>query len=267
MKSLHLALILSLCLHAGGLVYFVLFGLKPAPEPLFFELSLVAYENSLKSTTPKEKSQKAQIKRSLHSAESVKNETVATEPFVNGEIANRTAKTEAIAIEDLTNKSISKIKKIKDSSTNIKTLSQANVQDYGEPPPIDSAPISSYKLEGGDMGSISDSGLPQRAYPVSEDGVVTDQYLSQPARLKKIIKAYRSEEARKKDFTGTAEVELIVDERGVVVDIKKLNDLPFGLNKVTDQIILQLEFEPALDQGLQPVKSKVLFKIKYTQSN
>ena len=93
-----------------------------------------------------------------------------------------------------------------------------------------------------------------------------DFLITQNAKLIFSPKLSRTDEAKKEGYTGTAELNLVIDQKGIVRDVKLLNDLKFGLNEKAIEIARQLRFQPAQIQG-EAVAVKVRFNLNFKASN
>jgi TonB family protein len=97
--------------------------------------------------------------------------------------------------------------------------------------------------------------------------IPADDYLiTQGVKLIYSPKLTRTEEAQKEGYTATAQVSLIVDDKGLVRDVQLLNELKFGLGERAVEIARQMKFEPAQVQG-NPVAVKIRYIIRFISSN
>lgn len=95
------------------------------------------------------------------------------------------------------------------------------------------------------------------AEELAADGAIT-----RPAALITKTKANRTEAARQADYSGVAQVELIVGSDGNVKNAKLRNSLPYGLDEVALRIARESKFRPAMINN-KPVASAILFKVRF----
>ena len=94
------------------------------------------------------------------------------------------------------------------------------------------------------------------------EALAGDSEITSPAVLLNKVKANRTEEARKADFSGVAQVELVIGSDGSVRNAKLRNTLPYGLDDVALSVARQSRFKPAMVNS-KPVASAVLFKVRF----
>lgn len=92
--------------------------------------------------------------------------------------------------------------------------------------------------------------------------LAADGSITSPAVLLTKTKANRTEAARQADFSGTAQVELVIGSDGVVKNAKLRNSLPYGLDDVALKIARESKFKPAMINN-KPVASAILFKVRF----
>jgi TonB family protein len=59
----------------------------------------------------------------------------------------------------------------------------------------------------------------------------------------------RTEEARKNGYTGTARLKILIDETGIVRDVKLINSLKYGLDERAIELAKQVKLSPAKVNG------------------
>ena len=90
--------------------------------------------------------------------------------------------------------------------------------------------------------------------------IPTDEFLvTQMPRIKKEIRAQYPEVARNARIEGPIVLDLLISADGVVVDVKVISGLGYGLDEAAVNAIKLFEFEPAKVQD-----QKVAVKIRYT---
>ncbi|MES2801353.1 MAG: energy transducer TonB [Bdellovibrionota bacterium] len=89
-----------------------------------------------------------------------------------------------------------------------------------------------------------------------------DSEITTPAVLLTKTKANRTEAARKADFSGISQVELVVGQDGQVQSVKLRNSLPYGLDEVALNLAKESKFKPAMVDN-KPVASAILFKVRF----
>lgn len=89
-----------------------------------------------------------------------------------------------------------------------------------------------------------------------------DSAITSPAVLISKTKANRTEAARQADYSGVAQVELVIGSDGMVRAVKLRNNLPYGLNDIALQIAREAKFKPAMINN-KPVASAILFKVRF----
>ncbi len=90
--------------------------------------------------------------------------------------------------------------------------------------------------------------------------IPTDEFLvTQMPRIKKEIRAQYPEAARNAKVEGPVVLDILINANGVVVDVKVISGLGYGLDEAATNAIKLFEFEPAQVQG-----QKVAVKIRYT---
>lgn len=94
------------------------------------------------------------------------------------------------------------------------------------------------------------------------DELAADSAITAPAVLLTKAKANRTEAARQADFSGIAQVELVVGSDGNVRDAKLRNSLPYGLDEVALKVARESKFKPAMVNN-KPVASAILFKVRF----
>lgn len=92
---------------------------------------------------------------------------------------------------------------------------------------------------------------------LASDGTITT-----PAALLTKITANRTEAARKADFSGVSQIEIVVGSDGRVKNAKLKNSLPFGLDEVALKLVRESKFRPAMVNN-KPVASAILFKVRF----
>lgn len=95
------------------------------------------------------------------------------------------------------------------------------------------------------------------AEELAADGAITS-----PAVLITKTKANRTEAARQADYSGVAQVELVIGSDGAVKNAKLRNSLPYGLDEVALRIARESKFRPAMINN-KPVASAILFKVRF----
>lgn len=95
------------------------------------------------------------------------------------------------------------------------------------------------------------------AEELASDGMITS-----PAVLLTKTKANRTEAARQADYSGVAQVELVIGSDGMVKNAKLRNSLPYGLDEVALRIARESKFKPAMINN-KPVASAILFKVRF----
>lgn len=96
----------------------------------------------------------------------------------------------------------------------------------------------------------------------TSEELAQDSAITAPAVLITRIKANRTEAARQADFSGIAQVELVVSSDGSVKDAKLRNSLPYGLDEVALRLARESKFKPAMVNN-KPVASAILFKVRF----
>ena len=96
---------------------------------------------------------------------------------------------------------------------------------------------------------------------ISEE-LAADSAITSPAKLLTKAKANRTEAARQADYSGVAQVELVVSSDGTVKDAKLRNNLPYGLDDVALKVARESKFKPAMINN-RPVASAILFKVRF----
>lgn len=86
--------------------------------------------------------------------------------------------------------------------------------------------------------------------------------ITAPAVLVSQVKANRTEAARQADYSGVAQIELVVGSDGNVKNAKLRNNLPYGLDEVALKVALDSKFRPAMVNN-KPVASAILFKVRF----
>lgn len=86
--------------------------------------------------------------------------------------------------------------------------------------------------------------------------------ITSPAVLLIKIKANRTEAARRADYSGISQVELVVGSDGLVRSAKLRNSLPYGLDDVALNLARESKFKPAMIDN-KPVASAILFKVRF----
>ena len=99
------------------------------------------------------------------------------------------------------------------------------------------------------------------AEPASEE-LAADGAITSPAALITKIKANRTEAARQADFSGIAQIELVIGSDGTVKNAKLRNSLPYGLDEVALKLARESKFRPAMVNN-KPVASAILFKVRF----
>lgn len=92
--------------------------------------------------------------------------------------------------------------------------------------------------------------------------LASDSAITTPAVLLTKIKANRTEAARRADYSGVAQVELVVGSDGQVRSAKLRNSLPYGLDEVALNLARESKFKPAMVDN-KPVASAILFKVRF----
>lgn len=92
--------------------------------------------------------------------------------------------------------------------------------------------------------------------------LAADGSITSPAVLLTKTKANRTEAARQADFSGIAQVELVVGSDGTVKNAKLRNSLPYGLDEVALRIARESRFKPAMINN-KPVASAILLKVRF----
>lgn len=92
--------------------------------------------------------------------------------------------------------------------------------------------------------------------------LASDSAITSPAVLLTKTKANRTEAARRADYSGIAQVELVVGSNGEVRSAKLRNTLPYGLDEVALNLARESKFKPAMVDN-KPVASAILFKVRF----
>lgn len=92
--------------------------------------------------------------------------------------------------------------------------------------------------------------------------LASDAAITTPAVLLTKTKANRTEAARRADYSGVAQVELVVGSDGQVRSAKLRNSLPYGLDEVALNLARESKFKPAMVDN-KPVASAILFKVRF----
>ena len=101
---------------------------------------------------------------------------------------------------------------------------------------------------------------------LGSDEVTHQSQISSPAKLISVVRAQRTPEAKKANYTADAKVLIIVNQQGVVDSAKLLNNLEYGLNEVALDIAQKLRFRPARI-GLNAVRTQIELTINFKSSN
>lgn len=168
------------------------------------------------------------------------------------------------------------------------TLQPVDIPD--ELPPVDPAPAAPLSdvitdvvgsPDGGDDGAIGGDGpgVPRGDGVGGADGgagggpVVVDAPAgSQPIRIggavKKPEELYRTsprytEMARRAGVQGVVVLEAVIDERGLVADVRVLRGLPMGLDQAAVEAVQKWRYKPATLHG-QPVKVYFTLTVNFT---
>ncbi|MDZ4081289.1 MAG: energy transducer TonB, partial [Bdellovibrionales bacterium] len=90
--------------------------------------------------------------------------------------------------------------------------------------------------------------------------IPTDEFLvTQMPRIKKEVRAPYPDAARNARVEGPIVLDLLINADGMVVDVKLISGLGYGLDEAAINAIKLFEFEPARVQN-----QKVAVKIRYT---
>jgi outer membrane biosynthesis protein TonB len=136
--------------------------------------------------------------------------------------------------------------------------SDASTQAKPQPEKAKATPESAAKVNNQDEVAKPQSvpGGTEHTEPAAEE-LASDGAITTPAALLTKIKANRTEAARKADFSGVAQIELVVGSDGRV-----RNALPYGLDEVALKLALASKFRPAMINN-KPVASAILFKVRF----
>lgn len=85
--------------------------------------------------------------------------------------------------------------------------------------------------------------------------------VSAPKILKE-VEAEFSEEARKAKYMGVANVDVIIDERGIPIRVRLVTDPGMGLGEKAVEAMKQYRFTPGTENG-KPVKTEVLMVVDF----
>jgi TonB family protein len=97
--------------------------------------------------------------------------------------------------------------------------------------------------------------------------IPADDYLiTSGPKLLSIVQANRTDEARKAGYAGTAILMILIDQNGVVREVKLLNKLDFGLGEKAVEIAKTLQFVPAKIKD-SPVATRIRFSINFKNLN
>lgn len=113
-----------------------------------------------------------------------------------------------------------------------------------------------------DVSELSEKSTENSEVNSASGQPASDSEITSPARLLSQIKANRTEAARKADYSGISQIELVIGSDGVVKQAKLRNSLPHGLDAVALDIALKAKFKPAMIDN-QPVASAILFKVRF----
>lgn len=72
----------------------------------------------------------------------------------------------------------------------------------------------------------------------------------------------RTEQARRMRYEGNSKLKVSIDKLGQVIDVVLLNDLPYGLNDKSIEIVRNINFSPAYLAG-EPIEYEFVFTIQY----
>ena len=76
------------------------------------------------------------------------------------------------------------------------------------------------------------------------------------------MKASYPEEAKKARVDGPVNLEVLIDRKGVVREVKVLSGPGFGLNESAIEALKQFEFQPAR-RGDEPVAVKIRYTYRF----
>lgn len=113
------------------------------------------------------------------------------------------------------------------------------------------------KSESADTKSALENAQEEIASDLARESEITT-----PAVLITKTKVNRTEAARKADYSGVSQVELVVGSDGQVKNVKLRNSLPYGLDEVALQLAKDSRFKPAMINN-KPVASAILFKVRF----
>lgn len=110
----------------------------------------------------------------------------------------------------------------------------------------------------------SNNSKPQatEAHDTIADELARESEITSPAVLLTKTKANRTEAARKADYSGISQVELVIGSDGLVKNVKLRNSLPYGLDEVALTLAKESKFKPAMIKN-KPVASAILFKVRF----
>ncbi len=111
--------------------------------------------------------------------------------------------------------------------------------------------------------------LPAQTPSVMElgsDEVSNQSQISSPAKLISVVRAQRTDAAKKANYVADAKVLIIVNQQGVVDSAKLLNNLEYGLNEVALDIAQKLKFLPARI-GSVAIRTQIELTINFKSSN
>lgn len=140
------------------------------------------------------------------------------------------------------------------------TLKPATVMS--PPPKIEKPKIETVDVSKSEVSELSEKSTENSEVNSASGQPASDSEITSPARLLSQIKANRTEAARKADYSGISQIELVIGSDGVVKQAKLRNSLPHGLDAVALDIALKAKFKPAMIDN-QPVASAILFKVRF----
>lgn len=113
--------------------------------------------------------------------------------------------------------------------------------------------------ESTDSETDTDQGSTEK---IASEQLASDAEITTPAKLLTLTKANRTEAARKADYSGVSQVELVIGSDGLVKKVKLRNSLPHGLDDVALRLVQDSKFKPALINN-KAVASSILFKVRF----
>ncbi|MNJ91354.1 Gram-negative bacterial tonB protein [compost metagenome] len=152
------------------------------------------------------------------------------------------------------------------------TASLSNAPEQGKSAPKAKAVSVSDKASASvDASSVKEA---NDVSPEGQEGVVSGSggdadtetvgwsQVSRFPKVKKEVKASYPEEAKKARVDGPVNLEVLIDRKGVVREVKVLSGPGFGLNESAIEALKQFEFQPAR-RGDEPVAVKIRYTYRF----